>query len=63
VDAGDAVAKGNDAADFVDSDFGFVPFDLVANQFGDFVCFDLCHINQFSARADCFSAPRGAPAA
>ena len=43
IDAGDSVAEGNDGADFVDRDFRFVVIDLLADELGYFVCFDLCH--------------------
>ena len=43
VDAGDAIAQRDDGAGFVHGDLGFVVLDLLADQFGNFVCFDLCH--------------------
>ena len=43
VDARDTVAQGDYGADFVHRDLGFVVLDLLADQFCDFVCFDLCH--------------------
>ena len=43
VNAGDAVAQGDDRADFVHGDLGFVVLDLLPDQLRDLVCFDLCH--------------------
>ena len=43
VDAGNAVAKGDDCADFVHRNLGFVILDLLPDQLCDLVCFDLCH--------------------
>ena len=43
IDARDAVAQRDDGAGFVHGDLGFVVLDLLADQFRDFVCFDLCH--------------------
>ena len=43
MDAGDAVAQGDDRADFVHGDLGFVVLDLLPDQLCDLVCFDLCH--------------------
>src|SRR5581483_8303519 len=44
VDAGDTIAQRDHGADFVDRNFGFVVFNLLTNELGNFVCFDLCHI-------------------
>ncbi len=43
IDARDAVAQRDDGASLVHGDLGFVVLDLLADQFRDFVCFDLCH--------------------
>ena len=43
VDAGNTVAQGDDRADFVHGDLGFVVLDLLPDQLRDLVCFDLCH--------------------
>ena len=43
INAGDAVANGHHRADFIDGDLGFVVVDLLANELGDLVCFDLRH--------------------
>ena len=43
IDAGDAIAKSDDGAGLVHGDLRFVVLDLLADQFCDFVCFDLCH--------------------
>ena len=54
VDAGNAVAKGDDGADFVDRNFRFVVLDLLAELLGYFVCFDLGH--KFSCQLSVFSS-------
>jgi hypothetical protein len=43
MDAGNTVPEGDDGADFVDRDLGFVILDLLADQLSDLVCFDLGH--------------------
>ena len=43
IDARDAVAQRDDRAGLVHGDLGFVVLDLLADQFRDFVCLDLCH--------------------
>ena len=43
IDARDAVAQRDDGAGLVHGDLSFVVLDLLADQFRDFVCFDLCH--------------------
>ena len=48
VHAGDAVAQSDDGADLVHGDRGFVVLDLLADQFRNFVCFDLCHKSALS---------------
>jgi len=39
----DAVANFDHGADFIDGDPGFKVFDLLPNDFVDFVCFDWLH--------------------
>jgi hypothetical protein len=39
----DAVAQRDDGTCLVHGDLGFVVLDLLADQFRNFVCFDLCH--------------------
>ena len=41
--AGNAVAQGDDRADFIHGDLGLVVLDLLPDQLRDLVCFDLCH--------------------
>ena len=43
VNARDAVADADDRANFIDRDGLFVVLDLLAQNFADFVCFDICH--------------------
>ena len=45
VNAGDAVADGDDGADFIDGDLGFVVLDLLTNELGNLVCLDLGHMS------------------
>jgi hypothetical protein len=48
IDARDAVAQRDDRAGLVHGDLGFVVLDLFADQFRDFVCFDLRHKSALS---------------
>jgi hypothetical protein len=43
VNAGNTVAQGDDSADFVHGNLGFVVLDLLPDQLRDLVCFDLWH--------------------
>jgi hypothetical protein len=47
--ARDAIPKGDDRADFIDSDFRFVILDLLPDQLRYFVCFDLGHMKSASS--------------
>src|SRR5437879_10281685 len=49
VHAGDTVTQGDNGADLVYRDLGFVVLDLLADKLGDFVCFDLCHKDSVSS--------------
>src|SRR4029077_2042117 len=48
IDARNAVAQGNNCSGLVHGDLGVVVLDLLADQFRNFVCFDLCHKSALS---------------
>ena len=52
VNARDTVTDGNHGADFADIDAGAVAFDLFANDFADFVCFDFHAVSSISVNLE-----------
>ena len=52
VNARDAVTDGNHGSDFTDIDSGAVAIDLLADNFADFVCFDLHAVSSISVNLE-----------
>ena len=53
MNAGDAVANGDHGSNFIDGDLAFVVLDLLTNELGNLVCFNLGHFcSQLPAASD-----------